>query len=137
VPGYPTSVVSDPVAMQPAGLFRLDQERVDGTVLVTLHGDADLHSAPELRERLERLDDEGVTALVVDLSEVAFIDSMALGLLLAAMKRARSRDGRLRLVVARPEIRRIFEITLLDRVLAIDSTREEALAQVGPASGAV
>ena len=136
VPGYRTSVVSDPVAIQPAGLFRLDQERVDGTVLLTVHGDADLHSAPELRERLERLDDEGVTALVVDLSEVIFIDSMALGLLLAAMKRARSREGHLRLVVSRPEIRRIFEITLLDRVLAIDSTREEALAQVGPAAGA-
>jgi len=105
-------------------------------VLLTVHGDADLHSAPELRERLERLDDEGVTALVVDLSEVIFIDSMALGLLLAAMKRVRSREGHLRLVVSRPEIRRIFEITLLDRVLAIDATREEALAQVGPAAGA-
>ena len=56
MPGYRTSVVSDPVAIQPAGLFRLDQERVDGTVLLTVHGDADLHSAPELRERLERLD---------------------------------------------------------------------------------
>ena len=125
----------DSVAMQPAGVFRLDQEQVDGTVLLALHGDADLHAAPELRERLARLDDEGVTALVVDLSEVTFIDSMALGVLLGTMKRMRSRDGRLRLVVARPEVRRIFEITLLDRVLAIDSTRAEALAQVERAAG--
>ncbi len=133
--GYPTTVVPDPVAMQPAGVFRLDQEQVDATVLLSLHGDADLHAAPELRERLARLDDEGVTALVVDLSDVTFVDSMALGLLLGTMKRMRSRDGRLRLVVVRPEVRRIFEITLLDRVFEIDSTREEALAQVEHAVG--
>jgi anti-anti-sigma regulatory factor len=41
-----------------------------------------------------------------------------------------ARGGRLRLVVTRPETRRIFEITLLDRVLAIDATREAALANV-------
>ena len=133
--GYASAVVHDPVAMQPAVAFTLDQERLDGTVVLTLHGDADLHAAPELRERLTRMDDEGVTALVVDLSDVTFIDSMALGLLLGAMKRMRTRDGRLRLVVVRPEVRRIFEITLLDRVLAIDATREEALAQVQAAAG--
>ncbi len=134
MPGYRIAIVPDPVAMQPAGVFRLDQERVGGVVLLSVHGEADLHTAPELRERLSRLDDEGVTALVVDLSDVTFIDSMALGVLLGTMKRMRSRGGRFRLVVARPEVRRIFEITLLDRVLAIDSTRAGALAQIEPAA---
>ena len=76
-----------------------------------------------------------MAALVVDLSDVTFVDSMALGLLLETMKRVRSREGHLRLVVMRPEVRRIFEITLLDHVFEIDSTREEALAQVEHAVG--
>jgi anti-sigma B factor antagonist len=122
----------DPAVMPPAGQFRLDLEHgPDGAMVLVLYGDADLHVAPELRERLTRTIEEGATALVVDLSDVTFVDSMALGVLLGAMKRIRAVGGRLRLVVARPEIRRIFEITLLDQVLAIDSTREEALANVG------
>jgi anti-sigma B factor antagonist len=116
--------------MRPAGLFGLDQQRVGDVTVVSVHGDADLHSAPELRERLARIVDSGEQALVVDLSEVTFVDSMALGVLLRTMKRMGARGGRLRLVVTRPETRRIFEITLLDRVLAIDATREAALANV-------
>jgi anti-sigma B factor antagonist len=120
--------------MPPAGQFRLELEHGrNGTVVLVVHGDADLHVAPELRDRLTRTIDEGATALVVDLSDVAFVDSMGLGVLLGATKRMRAAGGHLRLVVARPEVRRIFEITLLDRVLEIDATREEALANVGPA----
>jgi anti-sigma B factor antagonist len=126
----------DPVAMPPAGHFSLDLERSpEGVYVFVLYGDMDLHIAPELRERLTRAIDDGARALVVDLSDVTFIDSMALGVLLGTTKRMRSEGGHLRLVVARSEVRRIFEITLLDRVLAIDSTREEAVANVGSAGG--
>jgi anti-sigma B factor antagonist len=124
----------DPAVMPPAGQFRLDlEQRPDGVVVIVVQGDTDLHVAPELRERLTRTIDAGTTAIVVDLSDVTFVDSMALGVLLGATKRMRAAGGRLRLVVARPETRRIFEITLLDRVLEIDATREEALANVRPA----
>jgi anti-sigma B factor antagonist len=124
----------DPAVMPPAGQFRLDLEQgPDGVVVVVVQGDTDLHVAPELRERLTRTIDAGTTAIVVDLSDVTFVDSMALGVLLGATKRMRAAGGRLRLVVVRPETRRIFEITLLDRVLEIDATREEALANVRPA----
>lgn len=121
----------DPAVMPPAGQFRLDLKHgPNGAVVFVVQGEADLHVAPELRDRLTRTIDEGARALVVDLSEVTFVDSMALGVLLGATKRMRAKGGHVRLVVARPEVRRIFEITLLDRVLAIDATREEALANV-------
>ena len=48
--------------------------------------------------------------------------------LLDAMKRLRARGGVLRIVGPRPDVRRIFEITLLDRVFPLDATRSEALA---------
>jgi anti-sigma B factor antagonist len=124
----------DPAVMPPAGPFHLDLEHgPNGVVVVVVQGDTDLHVAPELRERMNRTIDAGTTAIVVDLSDVTFVDSMALGVLLGATKRMRAAGGRLRLVVARPETRRIFEITLLDRVLEIDATREDALAHVRPA----
>ena len=65
--------------------------------------------------------------VVVDLSECEFLDSMGLGVLLGAKKRM-ARDGReLHVVVKSPDIRRIFEITMLDRVLDLHTTRAEAL----------
>lgn len=111
------------------GEFRIDEERPrKGTVVLAIHGDTDLHVASELRDHLTAAIEDGTAVLVVDLSRVTFIDSMGLGALLGGMKRLRSSGGEFRLVVPRGEIRRILEMTLLDRVFVLDLTREDALA---------
>jgi anti-sigma B factor antagonist len=116
--------------------FRIEEERpTSATAVLAVHGEADLHSAPELKERLRTAVDGDATIVVVDLTETDFVDSTSLGVLLGATKRLRERNGEIRLVVARPELRRIFEITLLDRVFQLHDTREEALAAV-PAEAA-
>ncbi|HXG74944.1 MAG TPA: STAS domain-containing protein [Gaiellaceae bacterium] len=112
--------------------FRVEEDApAAGVVVLTVRGDADLHVAPELRDRLGAAVDSGARALVVDLSDTAFVDSMVLGVLLGASKRMRSRAGQVRIVAPRPELRRIFEITLLDRVLPLDVSLESALASAG------
>jgi anti-sigma B factor antagonist len=127
--------MGDPVGMPEAGEFRIDQELArDSVVLLSIHGDADLHVAPQLRDRLTREIDDGAKAVVLDLSGATFVDSMTLGVLLGAMKRLRAVGGRLRLVVPQTELRRIFEITLLDRVLALDTSREAALRELESAA---
>lgn len=109
--------------------FRIEDERSPlGGVVVAVYGDLDQYVAPELRDRLVAAVDGGTSPLVVDLSAATFIDSMTLGVLLGAHKRARTRGGDLRLVIPESEIRRIFEITLLDRIFVIARTREEAFA---------
>jgi anti-sigma B factor antagonist len=111
--------------------FRIDEEEhVLGTktVVLAVHGDADMNVAEELEARLTEVIDEGPSAVVLDLSGVTFLDSMTLGVMLHGLKRLGAAGGRLRIVTARPEIRRIFELTLLDRLFELDSSREEALA---------
>jgi anti-sigma B factor antagonist len=108
--------------------FRVAVERrPDGPTIVAVAGDADLYSAGELRDRLAAIIDDGAGRLVLDLSETTFLDSMALGVLLGAKKRLAANGGRLELVVSRPDIRRIFEITMLDRIFALHSSRREAI----------
>ena len=115
--------------------FRVDEDHPGpGTVVLSLRGDADLHVAPELRDRIASAIADGATMFVVDLSDTTFVDSMTLGVLLGAMKRLRARGGHLHVVVSRPELRRIFEITLLDRVFPIHASREEALAAAAATS---
>ena len=100
--------------------------------LFVLTGEADLHRAPELRNEMSAVIDDGINDLIVDLSEVTFIDSMTLGVLLGAMKRVKPQGGRLCVVVQDANIRRIFEITLLDRVFAVFDDREQALRAFAP-----
>lgn len=110
--------------------FRIEEERParEGVVLFALYGEVDLHVAPELRDRLANAIEEGADYVVLDLARVTFMDSMALGVLLGALKRLRPRDGELRLVVPSSDLRRLFEITLLDQVFTLNATRQEAFA---------
>ena len=105
----------------------------EGVALFELHGEADLHVAGELRDRLSVAIDAGARSLVLDLTKVSFVDSMTLGVLVGSAKRVRANGGELRIVVDRPPLRRIFEVTLLDRILPLDGSREEALAAAGGA----
>jgi anti-sigma B factor antagonist len=97
------------------------------TAVVTPVGEMDLYSASELRRELLGVVGDGATIVVVDLETTTFIDSMTLGVLLGAVRRLQQRGGELRIACADPNIKRIFEITLLDRVFAIFPSREAAL----------
>ena len=116
--------------------FHIEEERAGGgAVVLALHGDADLHAAPLLRNRLEGTIDSDVSGVVVDVSDVPFFDSTALGVLVAGMKRLRATRRQLRIAAPGTEVRRLLELTLLDRVLAVDATRDEALALVARGPG--
>ena len=96
--------------------------------VIAVHGQADLHTAPQLRAAITTALDSGASGLVIDLSEASFIDSMTLGVLLGAVKRLRPSGGSVSVVCTDSHIRRIFEITLLDRVFSIHADRGGALA---------
>jgi anti-sigma B factor antagonist len=107
---------------------RIEDESQNAEAFVlSAYGELDLHVTPELQERIDTAIEDGAELIVLDLSAVTFIDSMALGVLLGAVNRLRRRGGNLRLVVPRPELRRIFEISHLDRVFTLEWTREDAL----------
>ena len=115
---------------EPASELRAAELRVDregGVTILSISGEADLHSAPELRDTLAATIEDDGDELVLDLSTTTFVDSMTLGILLGALKRVRGRGGHLRLAVPGADVRRIFEITLLDRVFPMHATREEAV----------
>ena len=115
--------------------IRIDVDRANDAAVVAIDGDMDLHAAPELRDTLERLANDDAGRIVVDLSEATFLDSMALGVLLAAKKSIDMQGKRLAIVTSTAEIRRIFEITMLERVFELHATRADAL-QAGDGLGA-
>jgi anti-sigma B factor antagonist len=98
-----------------------------GAHVVTVAGELDVGTAPALRDELTRIATEGASEVFVDLLQVAFVDSVALGVLVDASKRASARGGALSLVCDDRRIARIIEITGLDPVLRIHPTLREAL----------
>jgi anti-sigma B factor antagonist len=112
--------------------FGVETIDTDGRVVViAVHGQADLHTAPELRTAMSSALDGGAKGLVVDLSEATFVDSTTLGVLLGAVKRLRPSGGKVSIVCADPHVRRIFEITLLDRVFSLHGDRDSARESAG------
>ncbi len=115
--------------------FNIQDEEIDSeTHVIQLGGEVDLYTAPEFKERLVELIENGKTKIVVDLSEATFIDSTTLGVLVGGVKRLRPAGGSLALVCSDQNITKIFEITGLDRVFPIHATRDEALSSVATAS---
>ena len=103
----------------------------DRLSVIEVHGQADLHTASDLRSAITGAIDRGAVHVVVDLSEATYIDSMTLGVLLGAVKRLRPAGGTVSVVCRDPHIRRIFEITLLDRIFTLYPDRQSAVDGAG------
>jgi anti-sigma B factor antagonist len=97
----------------------LSTRTVAGRRVLDVGGEIDVYTAPQLRERLVALVEDGARQVVVDLSRVEFLDSTGLGVLVGALKRLRSVDGDLSLVCPRERLLKIFRITGLDGVFTI------------------
>ena len=100
--------------------FRLDTIGPVGDLAVLqVTGEVDLYSAPMLRERIRELAAGGAVHLIADLSEVDFLDSTGLGVLVGGLKRVREDGGSLALAVRTPRILRVFQITGLTKAFAV------------------
>ena len=104
----------------------IKSERDDGVCTVILEGEIDVYTAPKLKEVLVEAIESGCPNIIVDLQQVAFIDSSGLGVLVSALRRARERDGVVRIVCTRDNVLKIFRITGLDKVFPIFTDAAEA-----------
>src|SRR6476619_3044239 len=115
--------------------FSLTTDPIDDQrQVVAVTGEIDLFTAPELKAALGETLESGRSRIVVDLSDTTFLDSTALGVLIGAVKRLRSRDGALVIVNVDQNIAKTFEITGLDQIFTILATRDDAIAALDDAA---
>jgi anti-sigma B factor antagonist len=108
--------------------FGVKSEQLDGQrAVIALTGEVDLYTAPDFKSELIRVIEGGATTVVIDFTDTSFIDSTALGVLVSGLKRIRPRGGQLPLVITDRNIKKVFDITGLDRVFPIHETRSAAL----------
>lgn len=101
-------------------------EEQHGAAVLRIRGDLDLSSSAALRACLvDEVSLEG-PPIVIDLSEVAFVDSTCLGVLIAACRHATQSRGGVRLAAAQPRVQRALEISALDGILPLHPSVQEA-----------
>jgi anti-sigma B factor antagonist len=111
--------------------FAVEIEEVDGGIKTfNLRGELDHATAPELRAPLEQAIDQGARSVLIDLTDCNFIDSTGLSVLVHARSRVldEGAGGRFEICCADAQIRRLLEITGIDRAFGVHQTREDALA---------
>jgi anti-sigma B factor antagonist len=113
-----------------AGLPRFDVQDVlddDGHTLI-LSGELDMVSSPDLEAAVSVLCKEGTSRLVLDLSELAFMDVMGLRMVLFAKELCEWHRCEFALVPGPVSVQRVFELTNLLDVMPFESDRESTAA---------
>jgi len=99
-----------------------------GVWVARVRGEIDMSNADATLATLVRAMDADASALVVDLSELAYLDSAGVRLLFMLARRVEERSGRLRAVVPRgARIRRVLELADVEQMIALDETADEAI----------
>ncbi len=104
--------------------------RHDGdTVIAILTGEIDMHRAPQVTSAVEPLLESRPQRVIIDLSEVTYMDSSGVGTLVHLFRQVNANKGKLVLVGPNQRVRSIFEITRLDKFFIICQDQQEALQQ--------
>lgn len=106
-------------------------EREKGVGVVRLRGSAGMSDADKLREQLVELAGAGSPRIIVDASELAFINSAGLGAFIAAHRRCREQGGMLCIVNPREQVAQLLRVTHLDRLMAVCADVESAREVLG------
>ena len=101
-----------------------------GVPVLGVTGEIDVFTAPEFKIAINEAIESGLTDLVVDLTQVSYMDSSGFGTLLGATKRVRPNGGSINLVGCNDAIERMMKITRLDSVFNLFRTLDEAATRV-------
>ncbi len=98
-------------------MLSVELNAVDNLFYLSLKGRLDTATSPDLEQKLQKLLQGSGFKLVVDMSELEFISSIGLRVILMAAKRAKSGHGRMILCGLQPQIKEIFQLSGFLRIL--------------------
>ena len=109
--------------------LKISEERInESTVVVAVEGRLNAVTAGELKEKIKTLIADSYVNIVLSLSGVSFIDSSGLSAIVSALKGVREKGGSLKLVGVNANVKKVFELTRLERIFEFYDDLKKALA---------
>ena len=93
--------------------------------VITVSGEVDLATSPELDVAIIAAIESDNSSVAIDLTDVSFMDSSGLGVIVRGLKRCREADKDLDLVITNERVLKVFGITGLDQVIPIHASIED------------
>ncbi len=106
-------------------MLEIQVETTDSYTIARPVGELDAYTVGDFREKLAELAE--TSQLLIDLSEVPFMDSAGLGALIGGIRRVRDNEGAVAVVSARATLTRLLQTTGFDRIVPVTETVEEAV----------
>ncbi len=107
--------------------LQINVRKLGGVPIIDLKGEVDAYTSARFREVMIELIENGGANIVVSMANVEYIDSSGLGALVRGLKRVSERNGRMHIVCNNPQIRKVFEITGLEKVFPLYEGEEDAV----------
>lgn len=102
----------------------IDVKEIEQKTEVKISGEIDAYTAPKLRETVFPYTEKKNAEIVIDLSDVSYMDSTGLGVFVGLFKNLNANEGTLQLVGLSERLRRLFDITGLADIMNINSEVE-------------
>lgn len=111
-------------------MLRVQVRRVNAVAIVDCRGEVDLYSSPRVREALAKELNGDVGSVLVNMTEVAYIDSSGIATLLEGLQLSKKTQKRFGLYGLRKNARSVLALARLDRVFAIWESEQEAVEKI-------
>jgi anti-sigma B factor antagonist len=115
--------------------MEIEIDETDSYTLCRPKGELDAYTVGEFREALGNI--SGVSALLIDLSDVPFMDSAGLGALIGGIRRAREGGGEVAVACSRPSLTRLLHTTGFDRIVPVTESIDEAATALADGESAL
>jgi len=101
---------------------------LDTTTILTIRGELDAHTAPELESAIKKCRNEGKTRLIVNGNKLTYISSAGLGVFMAFIEEIRALNGDIKICGLEPKIFDVFDLLGFPKIYHIVETEEEAIS---------
>ncbi|NLW22035.1 MAG: STAS domain-containing protein [Tissierellia bacterium] len=99
--------------------IKVDFDKENNRWIVIPEGEIDIYTSPELRKKLIKILSENNTDILIDGEKLEYLDSTGLGTLISILKKVRENNNQVYIENIKPNIRKLFHITELDKVFVI------------------
>lgn len=102
----------------------------EGVPVIDVSGEVDIYTTPQFKEAVNEALQQGHLHIIINLTDVAYMDSSGFGTLLSATKRLRPQNGGIYLVGCNEAVSRMLEITRLNTIFTVVDSEDAAIAAI-------